>query len=195
MRVRNVLALAFLFCTGVAQAGVEEKPGYIDFAKFGLGAGKEPTVEVNLRGPMLKLAAAASDDDDPGLNAMLSGLDAIFVRTYAMEDNSPAAFEKAISSISQYMQQNGWETIVKVREKDERAHIAIKMEGDNVVGLTVVAMDEKDSDDGIVFVNIVGAIDLAQIGRLSHHMNLGVDALDSLEDVKGTSTKTTNNPK
>ncbi len=152
----------------------------MDFAKFGLGANQEATVEINLRGPMLKLAAAASDDD-PELGAMLSGLEGIFVRTYALDDNSPDAFDKALNAISQHLQSTGWETIVKVREHDERAHIAIKMNGDTIVGMTVIALDEKDRDEGVVFVNIVGTLDLAKVGRMGRHFDFDVDALDSLE--------------
>lgn len=181
MRVNWILTTAlWLMVTTVAHAGVEQMAGYVDFAKFGLGTNQEPTVEVNLSGPMLKLAALASDDDED-LGQMLSGLAGIYVRTYEMGDTSPAGFEKAISSISQHLQQTGWETIVKVRERDERAHIAIKMEGENIVGMTVLAMDENDEENEVVFVNIVGLIDLARIGRMSRHFDIDIDALDSLD--------------
>ena len=183
MRVKLVLtAVCCLLMTGFAAAGVEQQPGYVDFAKFGLGAGEEATVEVNLRGPMLRLAAAASDEDDPELGAMLGGLDGIFVRTYALEDRSPEAFEKAIASISKHLQETGWETIVKVRERDERAHIAIKLSGDDIIGMTVLAMEENDRENEVVFINIVDVLDLTQIGRMGRHLDFGVDALDSLDD-------------
>jgi hypothetical protein len=192
MRVKWILTAAiWLVVATVAHGGVEQMPGYVDFAKFGLGANQEPTVEVNLSGPMLKLAALASDDDDDDLGEMLSGLAGIYVRTYEMDDTSPAGFEKAISSISQHLQQTGWETIVKVRERDERAHIAIKMDGENIVGMTVIAMDENDRDNEVVFVNLVGLIDLARIGRMSRHFDIDIDALDSLDrdTIKKDTTK------
>jgi phosphoribosyl-dephospho-CoA transferase len=177
------MIMAATFClilAGSAFAGVEQHPGYVDFAKFGLGAGEEATVEINLRGPMLKLAALAAEDDED-LGQMLSGLAGIFVRTYVLDDNAPDAFEKAISSISKHLDQTGWETIVKVRERDERAHIAVKMDGENIVGMTVLAFDENDPEAEVVFVNLVGLIDLTHIGRLGRHFDIDVDALDSLE--------------
>jgi hypothetical protein len=190
MRVKWILtSVLWLFAVTAAQAGVEQHPGYIDFSKFGLGAGEEATVEINLRGPMLKLAAAATDEDDPDVSEMLSGLEGIFVRTYELDDHSPAGFDKAIASISQHLQTTGWETIVKVREPDERAHIAIKMDGDKIVGMTVVALDEKDRDEGVVFINIVGTIDLAKVGRMGKHFDFDVDALDSLERESKAKTK------
>lgn len=182
MRSKWILVIVILLgLATAANAGVEQMAGYVDFAKFGLGANQEPTVEVNLSGPMLKLAALASDDSDEDLGKMLSGLAGIYVRTYEMDDTSPAGFEKAISSISQHLQQTGWETIVKVRERDERAHIAIKMDGENIVGMTVLAMDENDKENEVVFVNIVGLIDLARIGRMGRHFDIDLDALDSLD--------------
>lgn len=182
MRSKWILVIVLLLgLATAANAGVEHMAGYVDFAKFGLGANQEPTVEVNLTGPMLKLAAMASNNDDENLGEMLSGLAGIYVRTYEMDDTSPAGFEKAISSISQHLQQTGWETIVKVRERDERAHIAIKMDGENIVGMTVLAMDENDKENEVVFVNIVGLIDLARIGRMGRHFDIDIDALDSLD--------------
>lgn len=192
MRAKWILVIVFLLSLDAsANAGVEQMAGYVDFAKFGLGANQEPTVEVNLSGPMLKLAALASDDNDKELGEMLSGLAGIYVRTYQMDDTSPAGFEKAIASISQHLQQTGWETIVKVRERDERAHIAVKMDGENIVGMTVIAMDENDKDNEVVFVNLVGLIDLARIGRMSRHFDIDIDALDSLDrnDLKKDTTK------
>lgn len=191
MRVKWLLTTVLcLFASTLAQAGVEQHPGYIDFSKFGLGAGEEATVEINLRGPMLKLAAAASNDDDPDVATMLSGLEGIFVRTYELDDRSPGGFDKAISSISQHLQSTGWETIVKVRERDERAHIAIKMDGEKIVGMTVVAMDDGDSHNEVVFINIVGTIDLAKVGRMGKHFDFDVDALDSLERESKKKAKT-----
>jgi len=182
MRVKWILTTAlWLIVSTVAMGGVEQHPGYVDFAKFGLGANEEATVEINLRGPMLRLAASASDDDDPELGRMLAGLEGIFVRTYELDDKSPAGFEKAIAAISQHLQQAGWETIVKVRERDERAHIAIKLDGEKIVGMTVLAMDENDTDNEVVFINIVGTIDLSQVGSMGRHFDFDVDALDSLE--------------
>ncbi|HWO56640.1 MAG TPA: DUF4252 domain-containing protein [bacterium] len=182
MRVKWLLTAAlWMIVSTLAHAGIEQHPGYVDVARFGLGTGEEATVEVNLRGPMLKLAAAASEEDDPDVSAMISGLEGIFVRAYELQDHSAAGFEKAIATISGHLQQSGWETIVKVRERDERAHIAVKMQGDSIVGMTVLAMDENDGDNEVVFINIVGAIDLARIGRLGRSFDLDVDALDSLE--------------
>ena len=183
MRVKWIVTTAlWLIASTAAMAGVEQHPGYVDFAKLGLGAGEEATVEVNLRGPMLKLAAAAaSDEDEPGLADMLSGLEGIYVRAYEVDDQSPAGFEKAIAAISRHLQETGWETIVKVRERHESAHIAIKMDAEKIVGMTVLAMDEKDPDNEVVFVNIVGLIDLARIGRMSRQFDFDIDALDSLE--------------
>lgn len=181
MRVKWLLTTTLWLVASVANAGVEQHPGYVDFAKFDLGAGEEATVEINLRGPMLKLAAAAADEDDEEFGSILSGLEGIFVRTYAIDDKSPTAFENSIASISKHLQSSGWETIVKVRERDERAHIAIKMDGDKIVGMTVLAMDANDRDNEVVFINIVGTIDLANVGRMGKHFDLNIDALDSLE--------------
>lgn len=178
MRAKLTLLAGLLAIAFVSARAETPKPGAVDFAALGLGLDEEATVEVNLSGPLLQLAAnATDDDDDPGLSSMLSKLDAITVRTYSMEGKSSDAYDKQVAAISKKLEADGWQTIVKVRERTEKAHIAVKMIGDRIVGLTVIAYDH---DDELAFVNIVGDIDMRQIGRLGRHMN--IDALDSLDE-------------
>ncbi len=178
MRAKLTLLAGLLAVTFVSASAETPKPGAVDFAALGLGSDEEATVEVNLSGPLLQLAASATEDeDDPGLSAMLSKLDAITVRTYSMEGKAADAYDKQVIALSKKLEADGWQTIVKVREKNEKAHIAVKVIGDRIVGLTVIAYDH---DDELAFINIVGDIDMKQIGRLGRHMN--IDALDSLDD-------------
>jgi hypothetical protein len=190
MRAKLTILAGLVAITFATARAETPKPGAVDFASLGLGSDEEASVEVNLSGPLLQLAASATDDeDDPGLSQMLSKLDAITVRTYSMEGKSPDAYDKQVAALSRKLEADGWQTIVKVREKDERAHIAVKMVGDRIVGLTVIAFDH---DDELAFINIVGDIDMKQIGRLGKHMN--IDALDSLDD-KDLKTPTPQKPK
>ena len=178
MRAKLTLLAGLLAITFASAHAETPKPGAVDFAALGLGSDEEATVEVNLSGPLLQLAAAASDeDDDPRFSEMLSKLDAITVRTYSMEGKSSDAYDKQVLALSKKLEADGWQTIVKVREKHEKAYIAVKMVGERIVGLTVIAYDH---DDELAFVNIVGDIDMKQISRLGRHMD--IDALDSLDE-------------
>ena len=73
------------------------------------------------------------------------------------------------------LENKGWETIVKVRDKGEHAYIAIRQDGNSIVGLVVLAAEE---DDEIVLVNIVGTIDLDEIWRVGREFD--IDHLDSV---------------
>ena len=65
---------------------------------------------------------------------------------------------------------SGWKRIVKTRSDDEMANVYIK-QGSNkkIVGLVVTSVE---NDDEAAFVNIVGTIDLATIGKLGKQFNI-----------------------
>jgi hypothetical protein len=84
-------------------------------------------------------------------------------------------YVEQLAQTSKSLENKGWETIVKVRDKGEHAYIAVKSDGNNIVGLVVLAADE---DDEIVLVNIVGNINLDEIWRVGREFE--IDHLDSV---------------
>ena len=184
-----ILSAIVLLATAVAaraQEDIEKLPGYVDFKALGIADGREATVEVFLKGSLLRLlaTATANDEDEPGLSDVLSKLAAIRVETYSLRDYPGDEYEKQVVAIGKRLESQGWETIVKVREPDSKAHIAIKTQGDRVVGLMVMAWEKNDE---VAFVNIVGDIDLDRIGKLGDEFH--VKSLDSLHWQSHSSAK------
>ena len=70
-----------------------------------------------------------------------------------------------------------------MRERHEHVDVYLKLKGEAIIGLTVIA---GESNDEIILVNIAGDIDPAQIGRIGRRFN--ITPLDSLhldhEDLK-----------
>ena len=49
----------------------ESNPGYIDFSKYITLSGEDATVEVNIKGPLLRLAASILEGQDEQLSQLI----------------------------------------------------------------------------------------------------------------------------
>lgn len=115
------------------------------------------TTNVTLDADMLKSAGKSFGAGVPGV----SGLKGIYVRSYKFAkegEYSPADLE----ALRAQLRGPGWSSIVNVRSKTEGADVAVKREGDRVVGLVVLAAEPKQ----LTFVNLEGPINLDQLGNL-----------------------------
>ncbi len=164
-----------------AQVDLREDPGYLDLTSIEDWFDTEPWLEVNIKGALLSLITEASKaEEDPELTSILSKLKAIEVRGYPLK---PAMFEdidRRTSQLAKRLEGQGWETVVRVRENEERVNVYLKSDGKTIAGLVVMVLDPSD-DDGAIFVNIVGDIDPQQIGRIGQKFNI-----DPLSDIRGS---------
>lgn len=176
-------ALIALVITGVstlpavAQSGVRSSDGYVDLTRLGrLNElfDEDPVIEVNIEGALLTLVAEASRFEDPELADMLSGLDGIYVRGYETRGPGFERITERTRLIGKELEIAGWSTVVKVSDDEETVHMYMRSDDRGVSGM-VVMMAERYSDETI-FLNIVGEIDPAQIGRIGSKFQIG--ALD-----------------
>jgi hypothetical protein len=158
-----------------AQGELSKHPGFVDFRAMNISGGEEPKIEVNLRGSLLGLAARIASDEEPELSSTLMSLEAIHVEVYDAEYRKSDSYVEQLAETAKSLENKGWETIVRVRDKGEHAYIAVKSEGDNIVGLVVLAADRGDE---IVLVNIVGNINIDEIWRVGREFD--IDHLDSV---------------
>jgi hypothetical protein len=121
------------------------------------------TVEVTLDGQLLKAAArflATQDPKDAEL-AVIRRLEGIYVRSYTFANENEydrAAVQKFRSTIGP-----GWQKIVNVQKVgEENVEIFTHLQGDLIDGITIIAAEPKE----LTFVNIVGPLDLAELGAL-----------------------------
>jgi hypothetical protein len=150
--------------------GAFAQPSLLDVDRLDTLFDEEPTVEVNLRGSLLRLAAAATAEDEPETSAIIEGLDAITVRIYPLS-SAVAGLGDDLSDIGHQLEDDGWQTFVRVRDNDsdengaEDVWIYVREEGEAFGGLVVMALDQ--AEDQAAFVVIDGLIEPDQIGRLS----------------------------
>jgi len=148
----------------------------------------EPRVEVNLRGALLRLAAAAATEDEPEAAAMLNGLRGVTVRIYPSPPDVRGLAVERFSELGRRLERDGWLTLVRVRslplsyqddedgDSDGDVWIYVRDDGDVFQGMTVLAVDS--DDENAVFVYIDGAIDPTQVANLSRrfaHVDVDID--------------------
>ena len=182
---RNVLfsAALLLLCLVLwgapakAQEALSREPGYVDVAVIDTWFDAPPSVEVNIQGALMRMVASASQNSNPELAGMLGKLKAIQVRGFSTEGAQRSAIVQRTSRLADRLQGQGWETVLRVREEDEDVSVQLKMRGETIAGLVVMATEAEGES---FFINIVGDISPEQIGRLGQALD--IDPLKDLPD-------------
>ncbi|GBD87353.1 hypothetical protein BMS3Abin03_01285 [bacterium BMS3Abin03] len=172
------LVIFLMTITLTAQSDdVTKEPGYVDFGDFSSLQNSSKVTEVLLDEDLLSALATISNEDDPNIMAILNGLKLVKANVYEITDENTANLKNMISKIDAKLVKENWKRIVKTRSDDEIANIYIKQNSDKkIVGLVVTSFKKGDE---AAFVNIVGTIDLATIGKLGKKFNI-----PTLENVK-----------
>lgn len=184
---RVVLFLLLLAVPGAVTASAQNFQRArvrIDFDKLTDKASE--VVEVNIESNTLRLAARFLKDSNPdeaAVKALLNGLQGIYVRVYQFDKASEYAASD-LDGVRSQLQSPGWSRIVGVASKREgmKVEVHTMYEGERMLGLTIIAAEPKE----LVFVNIVGPIDIDRLAQLSDR--LGLPNLD----LKSTGTRKSN---
>ncbi|HEY8462041.1 MAG TPA: DUF4252 domain-containing protein [Blastocatellia bacterium] len=133
-------------------------------------------VEVTLDERSLRLASRFLSSNNPGearVKEIVSGLKGVYVRVFEFE--KPGEYSSSdLEQIRSQLRQPGWDKIVGVvsNRGGSNVDVHLKYQGDQVVGLAIVAADPKE----LTIVNIVGAIDLEKVRQLEGQF--GIPKLD-----------------
>lgn len=171
-----------LFCTLLSMPAMAQEdelkdlPGYVDFGDLSATYG-EPELTINLGGTMLNFVGMMTSSESPETADLISKLKGIRVQIYTIDENADAAKEQ-FGKTKSSLKASGWEPIVQIIEDDEQVLVYMKMDGGNMQGMTVMLVD----DDEAVFVNIIGQLNPAELGKVMGSFDVDVD-LDL--DIKG----------
>jgi len=164
-----------LFCTllslpAIAQEDeLKDLPGYVDFGDLSSMYG-EPKVIINLGGTMLNFVGMMGASDDPDTAEMISKLKGVRVQMFDINENAGAA-KNQFKEVKSSLNSSGWEPIVQVNEDDQQVLIYMKMEGENMEGMTVMVVDDEEA----VFVNVIGQLNPSELGKVMDVLDVDVD--------------------
>jgi len=166
-----VLAAALaLSLTAAAQTGVTGESGFVDFSRQPLFDDDALVIHVSVKDPMIQLVAEATRENDPELAEVLSQLKAVEVLVFDVDEGASDAVRRDITRQARELQKLGWTEAVSILLRDARGSVFLRFEGKVPVGLAALYHDAKSHE--AVFVNIVGRIEPAQIGRLAAKFEL-----------------------
>ncbi len=172
------LALAVTPLAVAADRAPSRSRGFVDGSAFAALAGEDSeVVEINIQAPLLK-ALARADAGDEGLGSFVRKLESVSAYIVALEGD-PRRTERATRMVREMeakLERDGWQRLAVVREKAARVNVYIRNNDEVIDGLVVLVVDPEESR--VVFANIAGTLDLADLGKLQDTLDLpGLDAL------------------
>ncbi len=173
-----IVACLFAINPVFTQTGddVTNEPGYFDFGDLSSLESSTGVTEIILEEDLLSTLATISNEKDPNIMAILEGLKLVKANVYKVNDSNLEEIKDRVNEIDSRIMNGDWKRIARTRSSEEIANVYIKLNNDKkIVGLVVTSVEE--SGDA-AFVNIVGKIDLATIGKLGKKFQ--IPSLDSV---------------
>ncbi|GAB5501258.1 MAG: hypothetical protein PsegKO_35690 [Pseudohongiellaceae bacterium] len=182
MNTRTTLIGALLLLllagrVGAAESDIENHPGYVDFSTLMSLTTSEPTVEISLKAPLLSMVTNLIRSEDEEAADFISKLLRVTVHVFESDNNNVTQMSDSMESISDDLDVQGWERVVRVREDQSHVDIYVRMSANAEIihGLAIMVAEPYET----VLVNIIGDIsgnDLAALGR-----RFDIDQLQDLE--------------
>jgi hypothetical protein len=164
-----------IFCAMLALPAIAQEdelkdlPGYVNFGDLSATYG-EPKMTINLGGTMLNFVGMMSSSESPETSELISKLKGIRVQIYSMDENADAA-KSQFSQVKGELKTSGWEPIVQINEDNEQVLVYMKNVKGNMEGMTVMVVDDEEA----VFVNIIGQLNPAELGKVMESFDVDVD--------------------
>lgn len=129
------------------------------------------SVDINLDERLMRITSTIFSDKDAEereIKKLIAGLKGIYVRNFEF-DNSGQYTDADVESIRSQVRGPGWTRLVNVRSKKEGGlEVYLLMNGEEVGGLVVLALDEKE----LTVVNIVGPVNIDKLAKLEGHFGI-----------------------
>jgi hypothetical protein len=182
MKTLMKFAVIVLFASFVSLTAQEKDyskyPGYVEFGDLKDFQSNERVTEVFLSENILNMVSKMTNENEPEVSELIGGLKLIKVHAFDVTDENKDKLLARVEEINQKVSGQNWERIVRVRDNSENVNVYIKTDGsEQIVGLLVMSVEPNSE---AAFVNIVGNINLATIGKLGGKFN--IPSLDSVKE-------------
>jgi hypothetical protein len=134
-----------------------------------LAAHASNVVDVTVDPAMLQLAAgfiSREKASDVAIKQLLANLKGVYVRSFEF-DRDGAYTDADVNAVREQLKAP-WTRMVNVRREGESVEVYVYREGETSGGLAVVVAEPRE----LTVVNIVGPIDLAQLGVLGGQLGI-----------------------
>jgi len=174
-RVLGILTAAIL-ATGVAMAvdpQTAKLPGYVDGAPFlELASEDGELVDISLPRSILGMFCGSEEEggeesDVAGIACGLEWIGAVVIEIGEEADSEHRA-QELIEQTEKGLLGKGWERLARVQKEGEVLKVLMLPSGKSVLGLVVLIVEEHE----IVFANVAGNIDMAQLRKLGDEMDI-----------------------
>jgi len=173
----GLTAIAALWGCAHAQA-------FFDFGQID-GLPDEPAVQIDLNTTMLGFVREMMRPVDAEAAGALDGLEAVRVLVYMVDDAEPML--DYIDEASEALERADWQRMVYVQAEDHRVRVYLSFNDTRLAGLTMMVAGEEEEE--AVFINIVGEIDPAQLGRVARAVGLEHGLLPNVVTSDGVVTE------
>lgn len=148
-----------------ASAGLKSKPGYIDITAPNVGSESALlSVKVGpggvrpLRWVFEKFAENSDHVSERAFLSAIKDLQGVQLRIYDSGDNRHI-FDSAISETTADLKGRNWETLVTIRDDEEKITVMQYLDNDQIAGLSIMA----STPDKAFFLNLIGPFDIETI--------------------------------
>jgi len=157
------------------EVDITKHPGYIDLEMIEIPESAGEITDISLGPALLRMFKSFSDDERS--SEKMNGLLSIRVKSFELNSEISKKIELIINDIQKKLENEKWEQLVRVKDRDERTIISMKYEKNRPVGLLIISYKPYDE---VTFANIVGHIDIGEISRMG--LGFSNSTLDSLKD-------------
>ena len=169
-KILTVCVTALMALPVMAQEdALKDYPGYVDFGELNTIFG-EPTVQISVGASLLGLVSSLSASEDPEAAELFKRLNGVRVNVFETDGMADGAVD-LVKDVSASLGDHGWESVVTVNSIDEQVRVFMMINGDQVEGITVMAVEETEA----VFVNVIGSINPEELGRVMENFDIDLD--------------------
>jgi hypothetical protein len=147
---------------------LKDLPGYVDFGELSELYG-EPSVEIAVGKSLLGLVSAFGANEDPEAAAMFKRLQGVRIHVFETDGLADGSVDH-VKEVSSRLRSQGWESVVKVNSSDEQVRIFMRISGDMVQGITVMAVEE----DEAAFINVIGNLDPSELEKVMDNFDVNI---------------------
>lgn len=159
---------------------IENLPGYISFDNIQIPSNAEDVTDIDIGPGLLNMFAGMAEDNGDEVEDVMKGFVSIRVKSFNIDSSMVGQVRDTMKKIESKLKSEKWEQLVRVKSSDELTNVSIKYDKNKKMqGLLVMSIE---NDDEVTFVNLVGHLDLAKLGKMGLHLNEA--ALDSLKELE-----------